>query len=49
MERLYLVDDRDDFVQTMVDQQIPVVVVDNEPEGEEYLIEQVASLYQRLF
>jgi hypothetical protein len=48
MERLYLVDDRDDFVQEMVARQIPVVVVDNEPEGEEHLIAQVASLLPRL-
>ena len=49
MERMYLVDDRDIFIQAMVDRGIPVVVVDNEAEGEENLIEQVASLYKRLF
>jgi adenylate kinase family enzyme len=49
MEWFYLVDDRDAFVRAMVNRQIPVVVVDNEPDGEDYLIEQVASLYQRLF
>ena len=49
MERYYLVDDRDAFVRTMEAQGIPVVVVDNEPEGEEHLIEQVESLFERLF
>ena len=49
MERYYLVDDRDAFVRTMEAQGIPVVVVDNEPEGEEHLIEQVEALFERLF
>ncbi len=49
MERYYLVDDRDAFVQAMEAQQIPVVVVDNEVDGEEHLIEQVVALYERLF
>ena len=49
MERLYLIDDRDAFFRTMKERRIPIVVVDNEREGEEHLIRQVETLYQELF
>jgi adenylate kinase family enzyme len=49
MERIYLHDDRDAFVQYMQDQDIPIVVVNNEADGEEHLREQVDELVKHLF
>jgi adenylate kinase family enzyme len=49
MERIYLHDDRDSFVQYMQDQDIPVLVVNNEADGEEHLREQVDELFKHLF
>jgi adenylate kinase family enzyme len=49
MEKRYLYDDQDAFVQYMVDQSIPVVVVNNEADGEEHLKKQVEELFKNLF
>jgi tRNA uridine 5-carbamoylmethylation protein Kti12 len=49
MEKRYLHDDQDAFVQHMKDQDIPVLVVNNEAEGEEHLERQVAELFKDLF
>ena len=48
MERLYLHDDQDAFVQYMKDQNVPVLVVNNETDGEEHLKKQVEELFQNL-
>jgi len=48
MERLYLHDDQDAFVQYMKDQNIPVSVVNNEADGEEHLKKQVEELFKNL-
>jgi len=48
MERIYLHDDRDAFVQYIQDQNIPVLVVNNEADGEEHLREQVDELFKHL-
>ena len=48
MEALYLHDDQDALVQYLKDQDIPVLVVDNEAEGEEHLKRQVALLFRHL-
>ena len=49
MERYYLVDDRDDLVQTMRDRNIPIMVINNEADGEDQLINQVEALLAQLF
>jgi adenylate kinase family enzyme len=49
MERIYLHDDQDAFVQYMQDQNIPVLVVNNEADGEEHLKKQVEELFNNLF
>jgi adenylate kinase family enzyme len=49
MEKIYLYDDQDAFVQYMKDQNIPVLVVNNEADGEEHLRKQVGQLYKNLF
>jgi adenylate kinase family enzyme len=49
MEKLYLQDDQEPFVQHMKDQNIPVAVVNNEAQGEEHLNQQVQELFQTLF
>jgi adenylate kinase family enzyme len=49
MEKRYLHDDQDAFVQYMKDQNIPVVVVNNEADGEEHLKRQVEELFKNLF
>jgi adenylate kinase family enzyme len=49
MERTYRHDDQDAFVQYMRDQNMPVLVVNNESEGEEHLKEQVEELFRMLF
>jgi adenylate kinase family enzyme len=49
MERIYLHDDQDAFVQYMKDQNIPVSVVNNEADGEEHLKKQVEELFNTLF
>ncbi len=49
MERIYLHDDQDAFVQYMKDQNIPVLVVNNEADGEEHLKKQVEELFNNLF
>jgi adenylate kinase family enzyme len=49
MEKLYLHDDRDAFVQYMKDRNIPVFVVNNEADGEEHLRGLVQELYGNLF
>lgn len=49
MERIYLHDDQEDLVQYMQDQDIPVLVVNNEADGEEHLKQQVEELFKNLF
>jgi hypothetical protein len=49
MEKRYLHDDQDAFVRHMRDQNIPVVVVNNEADGEEHLKKQVEELFKNLF
>ena len=49
MEKLYRHDDQDAFVQYMRDLNIPVLVVNNEAEGEEHLKKQVEALFKNLF
>jgi len=49
METLYLHDDQDAFVEYMRDRNIPVLVVNNEADGEEHLKKQVEELFQELF
>ena len=49
MEKRFLYDDQDAFVQYMKDQNIPVVVVNNEADGEEHLKNQVEELFKYLF
>jgi hypothetical protein len=49
MEALYRYDDRDAFVQHMKDRDIPVLVVNNEADGEEHLKQQVEQVWQSLF
>jgi hypothetical protein len=49
MEELYLHDDQEAFVATMEERGIPVLVVNNEADGEEHLQGQVEELFQRLF
>ena len=48
MEKSYLYDDQDAFVQVMKEQGIPVWVVNNEADGEEHLSRQVEGLFERL-
>jgi adenylate kinase family enzyme len=49
MERIYLHDDRDAFVRHMQERNVPVLVVNNEAEGEEHLKQQVEELFKHLF
>jgi adenylate kinase family enzyme len=49
MEKRFLYDDQDAFVQYMKDQNIPVVVVNNEADGKEHLKKQVEELFKNLF
>lgn len=49
MEKVYLHDDQDAFVQHMKDQDIPVLVVNNEADGEEHLTKQVEELFKNLY
>jgi adenylate kinase family enzyme len=49
MEELYLHDDQEAFVETMKERNIPVLVVNNEADGEEHLKEQVEELFRNLF
>jgi hypothetical protein len=49
MERSFLCDDQEAFVQYLTDQNIPVSVVNNEPDGQEHLRRQVDELFERLF
>jgi hypothetical protein len=49
MERSFLHDDQDALIQFLEDRNIPVVVVNNEADGEEHLREQVAELLRMLF
>jgi hypothetical protein len=49
MEKFYLHDDQEAFVQQMQERNIPVVVVDNEADGEEHLQSQVEELFRSLF
>jgi hypothetical protein len=49
MEALYLHDDRDAFVAYLEGRGIPVLVVNNEADGEEHLRRQVEELFERLF
>jgi hypothetical protein len=49
MEKLYLCDDRDAFVQYLKDRNIPVSVVNNEADGEEHLQALVEELFGNLF
>ena len=49
MERLYLIDDRDDFIRAMKARGIPSQIVDNEAEGEEHLVTQVENLFEQLY
>lgn len=49
MEKRYLYDDQDAFVQYMQAQNIPVVVVNNEVDGKEHLKKQVKELFKNLF
>jgi adenylate kinase family enzyme len=49
MEKRFLYDDQDAFVQYMKDQNIPVLVVNNEADGEEHLKKQVEELFKNLF
>jgi hypothetical protein len=49
MERSFLHDDQDDLVRYLKDHDIPVVVVNNEADGQEHLERQVAELFESLF
>jgi adenylate kinase family enzyme len=49
MEEIYLHDDQEAFVEYMKDRNIPVLVVNNEADGEEHLRKQINELFQRLF
>ena len=49
MEELYLYDDQNALVRHLREQGIPVLVVNNEAEGEEHLIRQVEELFAVLF
>jgi adenylate kinase family enzyme len=49
MEELFLHDDQHAFVQYMKDQHIPVLVVNNEADGEEHLRKQVEELLKGIF
>ena len=49
MEEVYLHDDQEAFVAHMEERGIPVLVVNNEADGEEHLKRQVEELFQRLF
>ena len=49
MEKVYLEDDQEAFIRYMQDRDIPVVVVNNEAEGEEHLKQQVEALFESLF
>jgi hypothetical protein len=49
MEKHYLHDDRDELVAHLQDRDIPVMVIDNEQEGEHHLKEQVETLMAALF
>ena len=49
MEEVYLHDDQEAFVAYMKERNIPVLVVNNEADGEEHLKGQVEELFQRLF
>jgi adenylate kinase family enzyme len=49
MEKRYLYDDQEAFVQYMQARHIPVAVVDNEAHGEEHLERQVEQLFDDLF
>jgi adenylate kinase family enzyme len=48
MEKLYLYDDQDALVQHLKEQNIPVMVVNNEADGEEHLKKQVEALFRNL-
>jgi adenylate kinase family enzyme len=49
MEKRFRYDDQDVFVQFMRDQNIPLVVVNNEADGEDHLKKQVEELSENLF
>jgi len=49
MEELFLHDDQDAFVEHMVEQGVPIMVVDNEPNGEQHLRQQVETLIEEFF
>lgn len=49
MEALYLHDDQEAFVAHMEERGIPVIVVNNEADGEEHLKTQVEELFKSLF
>ena len=49
MEELYLYDDQHALVRHLQEQNIPVLVINNEAEGEERLARQVEELYAALF
>jgi len=49
MEELYLHDDQEAFVAYLEERNIPVLVVNNEADGEEHLKKQVEELFQELF
>jgi adenylate kinase family enzyme len=49
MEALYLHDDQEAFVAHMEERGIPVLVVNNEADGEEHLKRQVEELFKSLF
>ncbi len=48
MEESFLHDDRDAFIQYMEDQNIPILVVNNEADGEEHLRMQVEVIFKNL-
>lgn len=49
MEELYLYDDQHALVRHLQEQNIPVLVINNEAEGEEHLSRQVKELFAALF
>ena len=49
MEKIFLYDDQDAFVQHMQEQDIPILVVNNEAQGKEHLRKQVQELLKTLF
>jgi adenylate kinase family enzyme len=49
MEKIYLQDDQEVFVRYMQDRNIPVLMVNNETDGEEHLKRQVEELFEHLF